>query len=115
MTKLAFACLLLLGACKGQDFEREGTWRATGANDSNLRSMLADPSDETRGVAATTSRGTTAAQAVIRLDEDRRRPLPDSRAAQIGGLATQAPGGGPPSCGLHAGRPRGGPAGTRPR
>jgi hypothetical protein len=86
--------IALCASSAGCGFDRPGTWRAAGSNDANLRAMLVDPSHLTRGVGTTTSRGPTAAQAIIRLDEDRRRPLPDSRAAQIGSLATQAPSGG---------------------
>lgn len=83
--------LLLASGCAARDFERVGTWSATGVNDANLRAMVADPATLTRGIGATTSRGLVAGQAVSRLDEDRRRPLPDSRAAQVGALGGGAP------------------------
>jgi hypothetical protein len=91
--------LLLLPSCAEQDFERSGTWQATGANEANLRAMLAEPSHAVRGVADTTARGGTVSMAVRRLDEDRRRPLPDSRAAQIGSAPSPTGGGAPPAGG----------------
>lgn len=103
MPKLGFVGLMLLGACAGQDFDRPGTWQATGVNQANLNAMAASPAHLTLGVGNTTSRGPTAAQAIIRLDEDRRRPLPDSRAAQVGSAAPQPGGGAPPGGGGGAG------------
>lgn len=80
-----------LAACGGGDFARPGTWQASGVNDANLRLMLADPQDAARGRAATADRAQPASLAIRRLEGDRRRPLPDSRAARIGGApaATQ--------------------------
>ncbi|MGK7869785.1 hypothetical protein [Falsiroseomonas sp. E2-1-a20] len=79
--------LLLVGplaACGGGDFDRPGTWQASGVNDANLRLMLADPQDAVRGRAAATERAQPATLAITRLQRDRRRSLPDSRAARIG-------------------------------
>lgn len=89
--------LLLLAACQTDDLNRPGTWRPGGANDANLRAMVADPAHLRAGVAATTERGMPAAQAIRRMETDRRRPLPDTRAAQIGvvhsGTISPTPGG----------------------
>ncbi|MFC7478334.1 hypothetical protein ACFQS7_28630 [Dankookia sp. GCM10030260] len=79
--------LFLLAGC---DFDRPRTWQATGVNDANLRAMLAEPADAVRGVAARTERAQPASQAVNRMEQDRRRPMPDSRAALIGTAATAA-------------------------
>ncbi len=76
--------LMLLAGCTGDDFSRPGTWQPAGLNDANLRAMLADPSHAERGVAAGTERGQPASTAIQRLEQDRRRPLPDSRVARIG-------------------------------
>jgi hypothetical protein len=86
---------LALAACAGPgDFARPGTWQPSGANDANLRAMLADPGHAMRGVAAPAERGQPASLAIRRLVQDRRRPLPDSRASTIGAIAD--PGGAGP-------------------
>ena len=74
-----------LMACGGPgDFERPGTWRATGANEANLRAMLAEPAHAAQGAAAPTERAQPGSRAIRRLEEGRRAPLPDTRAARIG-------------------------------
>jgi hypothetical protein len=87
--------LALLCGCATNDLDRPGTWRPNGANDTNLRAMIADPAHLRAGVAAPTERAEPATQAIRRLQTDRRRPLPDSRAAQIGvttpGMASAPP------------------------
>ena len=95
---LACCCLgpLWLAACATPDFERPGTWRATGVNDANLRAMVVDPADLRRGVEApTAARGQAAAAAVTQLESGRRPPLPDSRVSRIGAvmLGASSPGG----------------------
>jgi uncharacterized membrane protein YgcG len=60
----------------GQDIDRIGTWQATGANDRNLRAMVADPAHLTRGVGAATDRGEMASAAVNAMNEGQRPPLP---------------------------------------
>ncbi|MBL6457165.1 hypothetical protein JMJ55_17655 [Belnapia sp. T6] len=81
--------LLPLAACN--DFDRPGTWRATGANDANLKAMLAEPRHAIAGAAARTERGQPGSQAIRLLETDRRRPLPDSRAAKVGMAPPMAP------------------------
>ncbi|MGG5887108.1 hypothetical protein ACLF3G_08180 [Falsiroseomonas sp. HC035] len=86
MRKILVVLLLYpLAACGGGDFARPGTWQASGVNDANLRLMLADPQDAMRGRAAATDRAQPGSLAIQRLERDRRRSLPDSRAARIGG------------------------------
>lgn len=88
---LLLSCLVLAG-CGPDDFSRPGTWQATGINDANLRAMLADPRHAVGGVGAATDRGEPGVAAIERLNQDRRRPLPDSRAAMIGSApAASAP------------------------
>ncbi len=94
---LGVPLLALLAACAGDDFARPGTWRPVGANETNLRAMLVDPSHLERGAAATDERGQPASAAVRRLERDRRHPLPDSRASKVG--AVLAPTGGQPEGG----------------
>jgi hypothetical protein len=75
--KLA-GCFLSLWAagCSAEDpIDRYGTWKPTGANDWNVRAMVANPGDLARGEAAATDRGDAGAQAVTRLLLERRRPL----------------------------------------
>ena len=83
-TPCALLLLLLLGGCMSNDLNRPGTWQSSGANETNLRAMIADPVHLRAGAAAPTERATPATQAIRRMDADRRRPLPDSRLAQIG-------------------------------
>lgn len=91
MVRLRPACaLLLLAACQTDDLNRPGTWRPGGANDANLRAMVADPGHLRAGVAAPTERAMPATQAIRRMETDRRRPLPDTRAAQIGAANASA-------------------------
>ncbi len=95
MTGLFRRILLLalpLAACgPGDDFTRPGTWRATGANDANLATMLVEPAHARAGVAARTDRGQPGSHAIRLLEQDRRRPLPDSRAATIGNIGAASP------------------------
>lgn len=83
--------LLLTGCGSGDDFARPGTWRPGDVNDANLAAMLADPRHAVRGVIVTTERGQPASLAITRLEQDRRRPLPDSRAALIGAVGGNVP------------------------
>ena len=84
--------LLVLGGCAQLDpLTKEGVWRPTGANDANLRAMVAVPSDLAYGRAARTSDGRLAAQAVERLRTGRVYPLPDTSISKIGGGGGGAP------------------------
>lgn len=81
---------LLLAACAFSDpYERPGTWRPSGANEANLRTMLANPAHLERGVAGGAADGALAAAAVERLRQDKVKPLPESTIARIG--ATGSP------------------------
>jgi hypothetical protein len=93
-------CLAVLG-CASDDFGRPYTWQASGVNDANLRAMLVDQRHAVSGVAATTERAEPGVAAIVRLNQDRRRPLPDSRAAQVG-AAGSAPVAAPPAGGMDA-------------
>jgi hypothetical protein len=60
--------LATAGCIDPEPYTRPGTWQATGANDANLRAMIANPADLERGVApSTASRGEAAAIAAARL------------------------------------------------
>ena len=83
----------LAGCAVTDPLEREGLWRPIGANDANLRLMVAVPSDLVQGVAAPNSDGDGAARAVRRLRRDRVKPLPDvviSKIAPGAGLVGSA-------------------------
>lgn len=89
--------LLLLAACGPltQDpFDRPGTWRATGANEANLRAMVAEPRDLQQGRAAPTTRGQAATPGVDRLLAGQVPRLPDPRSANPAPTITIAPAGG---------------------
>ncbi len=73
---IASVCAIALSACSDRpEIDRPGTWHPTGANEQNLRAMVANPRDLYAGERATTSRGDSAARAVTRLLTDRRRQL----------------------------------------
>jgi hypothetical protein len=72
----ALLVLLLTAGCVGEALDRPGTFRATGANDANLRAMVADPEHLRRGVGADGARGAAAASAVDLLLSGKPRPLP---------------------------------------
>ena len=81
---------LLLGAvgcaagCAGVDpLHRPGTWQPVGANDANLRAMIANPEDLHHGRAGSGADGEIAARAVARYRAGKVKELPDSGIAQI--------------------------------
>ena len=85
---IVLAALLGAGGCSPEyEIDRPGTWQPTGANEHNLRAMVADPRDLSYGAATATDRGTGASRAVTRLLTDRRRPLLNATLSKI------APGG----------------------
>ena len=86
---ISLASALLTLGCQ-DPVDRPGTWQPTGANDDNLRAMVANPYDLQVGHGAATDRGNSAARAVNRLLTDRRRPLPTSTLTQIGTTSNQA-------------------------
>lgn len=72
---LATAILGLTG-CAVDPYTRDGVWRPSAVNETNLRTMVADPRDLQQGVGEQGANGALAATAVQRLLEDRVRPLP---------------------------------------
>ena len=90
---LGIGCLAALTGCAAVDpTERDGLWRPTGANETNLRVMVAVPSDLVQGVETASSDGHRAARAVERLRADRVYPLPDSTISKVGRSEGSAPG-----------------------
>lgn len=99
---LAIALLLLAAGCSldSNPLYQPGTWHPTGANDVNLRAMVADPAD----LAGRRTTGITPAPlavgAIARMNTDKVKPLhggeasPGFGAAGGGGLGGGAAGGG---------------------
>ncbi len=82
--KLLLLVPLALAACAETDpYSRPGMWRPTGANEANLRVMLANPSDYVSPQTARGADGNRSAMAVERYRRDRTKPLPDSNASRI--------------------------------
>ena len=100
-----YALLLVIGGCSTDDHSRPGTWRPNGANETNLRAMIADPTHLRAGVAAPTERAAPASLAIRRMNADRRKPLPDSRIVQFGGSGGGAPSAAPNTPGGTANAP----------
>jgi hypothetical protein len=78
---------VLLAACS-QDypFDKKGTWSLDhygGANDANLRAMLANPHDLNGGTGDPNSLASEAAPPVHRLLTDTRKELPKSDVIQV--------------------------------
>lgn len=84
--------LPLVAVLVGCAHDRPGTWQPTGANNTNLQAMIADPAHLDRGVGASTDRGAAGADATTRLLEGRRRALPITQTTRtaFGGPATGA-------------------------
>ena len=70
---LALASLALLAAC--DPYHAPGTWRPTGDNDRNLRTMVADPRDLATGAGSEVARGSAASTPVLDLLAGKRRKL----------------------------------------
>ncbi|MFT8243802.1 hypothetical protein [Roseomonas sp. BN140053] len=86
MRKLLLLSLLAgtVTGCQATDpYNAPGHWRPRGANDANLRAMLADPAHLDRGASSPRAEGQMATQAVGRLRQGRVRPLPASGVARI--------------------------------
>ncbi|GGG43588.1 hypothetical protein GCM10010964_33750 [Caldovatus sediminis] len=101
--KLAVAAVLVLGGCSmaREPFEQPGTWQATGANEHNLRAMVAVPGHLDRGIGAATERSQPGTLAATRLLTDRRRRLPVTTTSGL--FAAGAGGGDAPVTGPGAG------------
>ncbi len=94
--RIALITLLSLAGCDLSDpYLRPGVWWPNGANEANLRAMVAVPSDLAFAEPAARADGGLAAAALNRLRQDRVRPLLDSGVAQLvpvsSGQAAQQP------------------------
>ena len=109
MRHLLWLLALLCGCAdysfSGDPMDRPGTWTATGANDANLRAMIADPQDLVSGADAPNSLGAEAAPPIGLLLSGKRPALIDEPTSQLGtssggngggggGGGAAAPGGG---------------------
>lgn len=84
----------LVAACTydlGDPFQRPGTFKPLGANDANLRVMVANPDDLLGQSVDNTIIGAEAAPPITRLLAGKRYPLPALNATSIGGGSQQAP------------------------
>jgi hypothetical protein len=84
---LCLAALALVGCDALDPYRREGTSRPNGANEANLRVMVASPADLVQGVGSVGGSGQQAAAALDRYRNDKLRPLPDSGVAKIVSVA----------------------------
>jgi hypothetical protein len=86
MTRVAALLLPLLVALAGcnqiDPYTRPGNWRPNGANEANLRAMVAVPADLAAATPAGPADGHRAAAAVARLRNDTVRPLPGGEPAE---------------------------------
>ena len=97
MSCVAATLLLGLGGCgmAGRDsWEDQGSWRATGANDMNLQSMVANPNDLIAGHGDRGGSGIIATSAVNRYLTDKLKQLPEPGGLGLGGGSAAAASGG---------------------
>ncbi len=78
---LAFS--LLAGCAETDPYQRMGLWNPLGANDANLRAMVADPRDLELGQGGARGAGDMGAAAVARLRTDTVRRLPASSISKV--------------------------------
>lgn len=69
-------------------YQRPGTWRPLGVNESNLELQVARSADLVQGRGAQDVDGVTAAAAVDRLRRDKMRPLPINGISGVGSNAS---------------------------
>ena len=98
------ACLAATACSPEHEIDRPGTWKPTGANDYNLRAMVADRRDLEAGVPSRTDRAIGPVRAINRLMVDRRRPLLNVTTSTVGAGAGSSEGsGGGDAGGMSAG------------
>ncbi len=93
----ASAIVTLVGGCgvaSRDPWEDPGTWRATGANDTNLQYMIANPNDLISGQGDRKSNGVIATTSVNRWLTDKTKPLPAPGGFTAGGGGGGSSGGG---------------------
>lgn len=84
--RLSLLALLLLPACEAtiDPYLAEGRWRPSGANDANLRTMVANPGHLVGGQGPIKVDAQSSASAVARYRADQVRPLPRTSSSDIG-------------------------------
>ena len=83
---------MLLAGCAFEDpLTRPGLWEPVGANDANLRAMVADPEDLVTGVADRRADGQVAAAAVARYRAGKVKELPDSAISKVAPNSASTP------------------------
>ena len=81
---LGLSLLLGVAGCAWEDpLTRSGQWHPVGANDANLRTMIADADDLVTGVASRAADGQVVAAAVARYRAGRVKDLPDSTISKV--------------------------------
>ena len=92
MRRFLWACsLLCVTGCAFDDpLTRPGVWHPVGANDTNLRAMVADPDDLVTGMADRRADGQVAAAAVARYRAGKVKDLPDSTISKIAPISASA-------------------------
>ncbi len=85
--------LAVLPCIAGCDvYDRPGTWVPVGANDANLRAMIADPDDLVTGVADRQADGQVVAAAVARYRTGKVKDLPDAGISKVAPISTSTGG-----------------------
>jgi hypothetical protein len=90
-TALLLLLLVVAGCDQLDPYQRAGMWRPNGANDADLRAMVAVPADLVMARPAAPANGGLAVEALDRLRQDRVRPLPDSAVAQVQPITSAPP------------------------
>ena len=80
--------LLPAGGC--DVYQRPGTWVPVGANDANLRAMIADPDDLVTGVADRQADGQVVAAAVARYRSGQVKGLADAAISRVAPISSAA-------------------------
>ncbi len=98
LTSCAIALVLLsLAGCDvatRDSWEDAGTWRPTGANQTNLQAMVANPDDLNIGRGERGGSAIIATTAVNRVLTDKIKPLPVAGTLTFGGGTSSSAGGG---------------------
>ncbi len=95
MRRILWLALLLPAGCAAEDpLTRPGLWNPTGANEANLRAMIADPNDLVTGAVDRQADGAVVAAAVARYRAGKLKDLPDASASKISPISISTGGGG---------------------
>lgn len=81
--RIGLIVVLLAGCAAIDPLARPGAWQPTGANDANLRAMIADPDDLQHGRADIRADGQVVAAAITRYRTGHVKELPASDIAKV--------------------------------